>query len=449
MIKPLDSAETVVLGLLITSLVGIPVAYGRGKWVQRIWSPLMLVSLSLVYYGIISPLYAVYTDDTFQRGQEHRQYLLTGWLAILLSYVCLTVGFFIFTKKGLVTTRLSKTSTDIPPNVIFVWVRNIWILVLFILFVQYGFSFVNKFKPTNVTNEDYTLTYVGSLSGYLLQSSSILLFANVLSLLYLLKTGRWILPVALMILTAFFFINEGFRYRLVLLLVSLVSFYYLRAKTLPRVSVVLIVGIPFFLLMGTLEIARSYGHGIDTAKLSGVSRSRLYSNSFNEGSSVFLATSYLVEKNERFSDLYFVFNAIAMPIPRALWPNKPGAEYLFQANLDLYGRIHASGQAYLYYAEYYMSFGWVGIIIFSFLLGLLMQKVWRYYLRNDRSDLHMIFICLFNAFLYVVVSRGYLAQQLTLFFFTAFPALWAMNYAKKFKKKDKIESVNQTVANPI
>ncbi|PJF33763.1 MAG: hypothetical protein CUN57_01305, partial [Phototrophicales bacterium] len=112
--------------------------------------------------------------------------------------------------------------------------------------------------------------------------------------------------------------------------------------------------------------------------------------------------------------------AVTMPIPRALWAQKPYPEYIVDRFQEMTGTL---GQAVPHVGEYYISFGWFGVFIGCFLLGLVYRCVWRWYLVNRGSVVGEIFYSVTIVMLFPIVSRGYLAQTVTTLVFEWFPAL--------------------------
>jgi oligosaccharide repeat unit polymerase len=89
----------------------------------------------------------------------------------------------------------------------------------------------------------------------------------------------------------------------------------------------------------------------------------------------------------------------------------------------IYGRDAYGGAAYMSFAEWYLAFGWPGLIGFHFLLGLLFRWLWRWYLLRQYNPLALVVYASSVAYLYVVFSRGYLSQTVTLFSFSVLPGI--------------------------
>jgi hypothetical protein len=109
-----------------------------------------------------------------------------------------------------------------------------------------------------------------------------------------------------------------------------------------------------------------------------------------------------------------------MPIPRAIFSEKPGGEYLDKAQLDIWGTVF--GMAFMNYGDAFYAFGWVGIILNGLFIGWLSKVFWLQFEQKKDNFYNLLALALYNGSTYVFISRGYLAQEITiLFMFTLVP----------------------------
>ena len=140
-----------------------------------------------------------------------------------------------------------------------------------------------------------------------------------------------------------------------------------------------------------------------------------------------------MEKYEYEEPLYFesIITALTMPLPRSVFPWKPDAQYLRDANLRVLGTLD-HGAAYLNFVEGYLSFGWLGIVFNGFSIGFLSRIFWDNYRRNRKSIGAILFLSLYNSVLYMFISRGYLAQELVVFIYFIPVVYWVSRLSLKF-----------------
>lgn len=421
----LSSEETVLLLILSFGVIGIPIASFLKKDYVTIWSPIVFVCVVYFYYAIIGPLNAIIKDDTTFRVLDHRSYYSLALLACNVSFYSILIGFH--------SNRRKENRNEVLVNAsIYKLQKNGIILIAISIFLFTIFSGGDitsriNFLDTSRDSQDFQ----GSFAAYLMLSINFLIVGVCLILYNQVKRKKIIIFILSFFLAASIFINEAFRYRLVVLVVAVFTAYHLYLKKKPKILLLAAVVIPFFLLMGVLEVSRRYGRGIEVERLEGKDYTELTESGLNE-TAVFWASGYFMEEAlDKYGYTYFDFisNAVASPIPRAIWPSKPDGSYILQTN-DLYG-TYGTGQAYLNFCEYYLAFGWPGIIICSFLLGFFLKKAWLWFLVNKDNPLAITAISVLNGFVYVLISRNYTTQHVTLFFFTVYPAFFIIWLYKK------------------
>jgi oligosaccharide repeat unit polymerase len=176
--------------------------------------------------------------------------------------------------------------------------------------------------------------------------------------------------------------------------------------------------------MGEIGATRQYGMGLDlTRRSSSLSESVLHG--FGEASIFGTSGAVLTHVPDDLGFVGFepIVQAILMPIPAAFYPNKSSDAYLLGTLVAIYGRDAYAGAAYMSFAEWYLAFGWPGLIGFHVLLGLLFRWLWRWYLLRQRNPLALVVYASSVSYLYVVFSRGYFPQAVTLFSFSVLPGI--------------------------
>ena len=142
---------------------------------------------------------------------------------------------------------------------------------------------------------------------------------------------------------------------------------------------------------------------------------------------------------EQYADkdkIYFepIATAICMPIPRAIFPDKPKGLYLREANMAVLHTLEY-GAAFLYFVEAYLAFGWAGIIFQGLFIGFLSRIFWDNYQRNRQSIGAILLLTLYNGVLYVIISRGYLAQVFTTYMYFVIIPFWLSKFIVAVMRK--------------
>lgn len=228
----------------------------------------------------------------------------------------------------------------------------------------------------------------------------------------------------------------GARWKFILLLLPFVVFYQLYPKVR---KINWKVWIPaffvFYFSMGVIEQTRNYGSGLDMQKMETLDAEDVTQGA-SENEMVYYFSAKVMDVYSHEAPLYFesLYTALTMPIPRAIYPWKPDAQYLRDANIKVFGTV-SHGAAYLNVVESYLAFRWIGVIVNGLFLGLLCGAFWRNYQKNNQSIGAIIFLGLFNGVLFVLISRGYLAQELQVFVYYIFIVHWISLLINKLYKK--------------
>ena len=397
------------------------------KSYYEFWSPLTFVCLVYLYYVIVNPINFALQGRVDFLGLNLISAADSAWLGAFLSFFSLWFGFRIYHKKisktSLFNFQLPSSKLPKAGLILFGLGLAFWVYTR-------GFQ-LNVFA---VDNDREFVT--GGLSMYFVNGISFFIAAvSFLFLNYLKRRNTkyflwFIIPLLLVIIT---YLTQGSRFRLVYLVIALATVFYLYRKRRPNPILWLGFGIGFYLLMGVIEVTRNYSRGLDLTKLEQYSVEDISNNASNESRVFFFSGEVINTVSDTNSYIYFepVYTAILMPIPRVFFPWKPDAEYLNDIQLQILG-TDATGAAFLNYAEYYYAFGWFGILFFSFIMGVLLKYFWCNYLQNKENLLAIVSLGLINGLVYVLISRGYMAQQFFSYMYFIVIPLWL---AKKMKIK--------------
>ncbi len=386
-----------------------------------LWSPITIIALIFLYYVVIGPYLALVNEKYFYRLINHRDYFYNAWKLSLISLVFILIGFNIKVNAVVHAYKeVPSTNTLIKSSGIRLYLMAV--VALIILNGITGFTRqINFMDPTEASGNTGTGTFANyfyTAINFLTPAACFMLVATMKKQLNI-KFFIFFLAIVLAIYT-----TEAFRWRHVVLILSLGIIYFSIKKQRP--SPVWILGVSFVAItaMGIIGTTRQYGRGLALDKLQGKETESMFMEGFSEAT-VFLTTGLLVEAvPEHFEYIGFdpIIQSIAMPVPRQLWPNKPSGKYI-RILERLYGEGSlGKGVAVLNFGEYYLAFGWIGAMIGAFLIGYIYKRLWVWFKANRDDPFVVVFYALAASYLYVIISRGYLPQVTMIFFFTVFPA---------------------------
>lgn len=419
----MEGGFSIFLTLLLATLcVGHIVRAYLSKDRTLLWSPITFFALSILYYCVL-PMFN--TGRIFE-GVNTSSRSLIFHIGALLSFISILVGYYVVQPDN--KSNWNKWNNCLSTNNATKVAIALFVFALLCYVPVRGFKFsiiarANEMVEYDWDNQGFNYYLVGMIS---------LFVASCGLLLIRFKHNRIVFFVALW-LSIVIYVISGFRYRIVILIITMVSMYYLH-NTWKKVKIIplALVAIVCYVGFNVMDHSRVYGNGISEEAIHSLSKDILTSQA-GETERVYNFSILVMEEYEITGKReYFapIVNAALMPLPRVIFPWKPKAEYMYEATTFV--MKGGSGSAYLYFVEAFMSFGWLGIIINGVFIGWLSRRFWNNYRKNTNSIGATLALAIFNGFTYVVVSRGYLAQQVNIFIFFVCMPFWLTMLFNKF-----------------
>ena len=418
----LSSLSIIFLCLLLILIVSSLVKLWLTKKSYALWSPISIISLTLIYYVIIPSFWG----DISRLGANSVKFQYIFYIGALLFYICILIG---FSSKPIIRFRkwnryFNKKNSEIIA------------LFLFLIGIVSYIPF-RGFRTTIWADDALILAErVGFVSYFI---DLIALFCAVCGLLLMHKKANgklWFTCISFIIilyLTLVVYIVGGFRVRLVYLLISLATIYHIFPT--PRrfnYFVVIPVAIIAYLGFAVMDTARKYGAGIDKDLLQEISFEDAKEGA-GENVSVCCFSIVVMDYSYRTGEYaYFepIINAALMPLPRVLFPWKPSGEYASRIERNTLG--DNVGAAYLNFTEAFISFSWLGIILYGLFVGWVSKIFWMNYIRNPQSMGAVLLLALFNGFCYQWISRGYMGSNFNSFLYFVVLPFWLTSLLKFF-----------------
>lgn len=381
-------------------------------------SPIVFIELVILYYTVISPLILINNGDTSYGYKDMSPYISLSWCGCFAFYASLMLGYRVAVYPYFSWIFAKDTLYDVNLNKVFNVGASLVLLGLVLYMINGGYSL--KQLLVGGISESVELTN-GSLSGYGKQMINFCIPGCGLMLIGILKgeqtTYRKIVFLAAVALSLSSFLVAGFRYRIIYLLVAFFTIYYIHNQKKPNCALWLFLFIILIFFMGIIGATRNYQKGLDTTRLQGQTNRELLQTGMND-TRIFYATGALmndVSSNSNYVYFTPIYTAVCMPIPRSIFKEKPDATYLVDMNVRIWGTAKY-GIAFMCYGEAFYAFGWMGIVLCGLFLGLFSRYVYSLYKVNEKSVSALLLLATYNGFTYVVLSRGYFAQQVTIFF---------------------------------
>lgn len=387
-----------------------------------LFSPIVFFAIYYAYY-ILYPFFTS-TGDIYSASKYDGTFLLL--LGAIVSILSMLFGFQHYRPK-----------VSLKSNSIY-YSNTKWLAIWLFIIGSVSYFSINGFSINLVAVQtefyDATQNRLGHSDQYitllisLLPASACLFYASKSNRLYIILVS---------IIATIIGVMGGSRYRLFMFFIPVVVFYHLYPS--PK-KVNLKIWIPaalfFIFSMAVIEKTRNYGSGLDIDKLVEVLDSNPKDIKASEIEGVYYFSSKVMDAYSEepliFGDVFGT--AICLPIPRAVFHNKPDAQYLRDANIKVLG-TDGIGAAYLNIVEWYLALGWLGIILNGLLLGAISKFLWANYINNPHSIGAVLYLSMFDGLGYILISRGYLAQEYVMFVYYLPMIYWVTLLLLKFRKK--------------
>lgn len=245
-----------------------------------------------------------------------------------------------------------------------------------------------------------------------------------------------IIPIVLSYLLVSLFFSYGWRF---IIYILVISFLITRSRVLGKkikssqVVILVVVLLLFSVFTGSVRNSVRSGEKTDFEGFNTENISHTLESNFNIYQTYYGVVGTYPQKADYFyGQACFVYPFI-MWIPRSIWPSKPyGTDFpAGKALLKSCPSALKEAMSFPNIYEYYIDFGALGVIVFSFFIGKICRKMLDLY--NSNSIFKIICYALFAGFLIQFINRGYIAQLVTLFVFLYLPLLLYRKYFKNFK----------------
>jgi hypothetical protein len=397
----------------------------------EIFRPTIIVGVVLAYYALVGPLRAVALGDWLERGVDRRADLIWGWAGAAVFYASTLVGFHLLGTPRLDRRQIGPSDPE-RLHRLGTTLCQLGLLLFFLVSGLRVFAYLNPFVAGELLRgTSGASVFAGEgISNYFMLSLNFLIPGVCLIFSSWIYSRRHSAQLLLWLLaSAGIFTSLGFRFRLVLLVVPMLMLWYLVRQKRPNVIVVGLVIAGLLFMAGYVGLTRSYGRGLDTSTLEERTTGEIFTEGVDsEGKQVFFTTSGMMAitpKLNPYVGLQPFISVLQFPIPSDWWPGKDTFGYIERSVQNLFNSpTLGTGAALLCYGEWFLMSGWESLILMSVLLGWLLRCLWNWMLIRRHEPLALTIYALSTSFLYVVVSRGYMAQVVSSSLFILGPMFW-------------------------
>ncbi|HEY0022670.1 MAG TPA: hypothetical protein VGB24_07155 [Longimicrobium sp.] len=416
-----------LLCLVVGAVILAPVAVRLATGTFDLFEPMVLVTGLYLLYFVVGPLVRFSMDDMVFVGYDFEQVYAGALLAVLVVAGSLWAGYAVPVGPRPGSMVAHRRSWDPEAARRLGWGLVVLALVFMLLWARIAgrslgtFFLPGLFGSMGGGGDGPDIPYLFLAIEWFTPALLVLVIAGALR-------GPWSRAAAILLITIVY-VSIGFRYRVVILWIAFSMLLYLKAGKRPRLAVLVPAVMGAFLFVGWLAWARLFfrsggANGGLSFQLGDVVQGALSDTRVFE---TFGAVMQVVPQHVDYVGFDPLGYLIILPIPRFLWPEKPLPMWLY----DIGGSIGTAesvnlGAAVPHFGEYYFMFGWPGMALGSFLFGMGVRWLWRWYQADPGDSWRQLLLAINTGFLFQAVIRGYLAQVFQEWCFIVLPAIVIM-----------------------
>ncbi len=407
--------ERLALAVLVVAcgiLILIPLLRGR----LDIFEPIYAFVLSSLVYFVLVPSVALLENDFSFLGSDMTGELSKVTLLATLALLGFGVGYYLHTASAVNFAPRKRPLESANPET-----RRFlekWAIVLFLFFsTLVALWVVIAEVPLSALwvlggDADYGNAWdmaLGPHIGYLYAARESLPACLLMLIAFRFKR-RWSMHyLVLFAFLALFFAGSGARFRVLLLVLGVLLFYFLERGARPRIWQSLLVAFAiFYVVIGGIGFLRSQSSG------SAIVRAQMGSEGgfsiddawgvMVDGSEIASSTALLVRVVPSYQPYFHgasFLNFFTQPIPRFLWPDKPQT-----IGEEFFAQLWPEGTTIPFWALFYLNFGPPGIVPGMIAWGWLSRRIYDVYRTNPGDRLTQVQLAVYWPFLIHMYGRG-------------------------------------------
>lgn len=382
--------------------------------------PFAVLQLTFLLYAVIGPAFLYLTTELSVIGIDLMESMGSSALAAVSSYIAMSAGYLSFRRE--VHPKLVGSNKPRPNVILYALLSYALFYSLTLVSVRFNLAALYNIFGSAETNMEGA--GIGALQNYFYLSMSGMIAPIVLVLL--LPGFHWTALAVLMALNATaVYVTTGFRIRVALVFLAASLAIFARNTLAPKGRIPFIriiqVALAGLLLLASMSVARKYGKGVDRAVIQAASSEDMVSSFFKDTSIFYMGgkvVSMYQNDDRPHTYLETLQATVIRAIPSQIYGEKPLPATLEAVQYAMGGTqaARSSGFAVPFYIEYFIMFGWPGLIILSAFLGTVCAK-FENSMSGDISLFRLLFHIMVSAYMFMYFHRGYMPQQVDYFFF--------------------------------
>lgn len=416
---------------VLFGLLGFTVIYAIGisKSIDNLFQPLHIYAFFYLCICFLTPCFLMISHEEDCHGVNVMGGCIPGTIYVILAFMGFLFGYLRKQNANMKAEILEELDYQRKKSILKMsyLLFGTFCALNFILLISIGYNLNYLFTLggdglANVTGIPDNLRFLFN-SGYVLLVPWLFICA------YGKKKYAFIGAYLLFVI----FYAYGWRFIIYIVAVAgAIVFYRTRNKT-PKMSHIILLGGLLFVystIGGMMRGAMRSGESAKVEKIENDNFIYTLESNFDIYKTYYGVVQTYPSKENFWYGQAVIASPIIMWIPRFIWADKPlGNEYpLTMGIMKSCGddAIMGAAMASPNITEYYLDFGFIGVIFYSFILGVVCRRMLKLYYSNSLYG--VIKYALFCGFLIQLINRGYMAQLVTLIVILYLPLLFYRKY---------------------
>lgn len=403
--------------------------FGISSSINNLFQPLHIYAFFYICIFFLTPCYMILAHEEDCHGVDIMDGCISGTIYVIIAFISFLCGYLRRQSNQVIEEPLevpseTKIKKILRTSYIFFGIACALNLVLLIA-IGYNLNYLFTLGGNGLAN----VVGIPDNLRFLFNTGYVLLVPWLFICAY---GNKWFAFIGAYLLFVIFF-AYGWRFIIYIVAVSGAIVFYRTRNIQPKVSHILVLGALLFLystIGGMMRGAMKSGDSATIKKLDSKDFTYTLESNFDIYKTYYGVVKTYPEKEDYWYGQAVFASPIIMWIPRYVWPDKPlGSEYPLTIGIMKScgeNAIRGAAMSSPNITEYYLDFGLIGIIIFSFILGVVCKYMLMLYFR--KSLYGVIKYALFCGFLIQLINRGYMAQLVTLIVILYLPLLLYRRY---------------------
>ena len=420
----------VIIGCMF--VFGLIYSFAISQSVSNLFQPIHILAFFYLCIFFLTPLFMINAHEEDCHGTNIMGGCIKGTIIVLIAFSSFCIGYLKFKKKNMVPQPIEDIPYERKKRILSLsyWLFGIASVLNIGLLIAIGYNIGFLFTLGGSSGGLAEVAGIPDNLRFLFNSGYVMLVPWLFMCAYSKK--KWIVLLSSYILLVIFF-AYGWRFIIYIVVISGAIIYYRTHNKQPKLMHIVFLGLALFVYSTVGEVARGFMRSGQTVSMEGINNDRFVytlESNFDIYKTYYGIVNVYPGKYGYYYGQAVIGSPIIMWIPRIIWPDKPkGDEYPMTISvMNSCGddAIRGAAMATPNISEYYLDFGILGVIAFSFILGLICRKMMKLYYSNSLYGI--IKYALFCGFLIQLINRGYMAQLCTLIVILYLPLLLYRKY---------------------